>query len=321
MLASTLRRFLFAVAGALLCASAIVEAARTGPAAEGLPEGDGICLGCHGAGGLSKRLPSGDDLVAHRRRGHVRAVGARADRLRRLPRRGQASCTSGQRNGLRQRTRACAGAERQLPRLPRPGVQGLRRQQPRDAAARRQPRGARLRRLPPTAPGHAGIGAGRADERLHRRATATPPNSTSSGCPTPPATSGPSPARPATHPTRCAGWTCGSSSAPAPLQDRDGALQFEQRARAADVNHDGLDANELRAPARRSRSAAAKRFRCAVGSSFGPASRRTNCPARHARSGSAPAAMIRARCRSSTSPSRSSTRTAGPCATTPTEAS
>ena len=184
-------------------------------------------------------------LVAHRGRGHVRAVGARADRLRRLPCRGQASCPSGQCNGLRQRTRACAGAKRQLPRLPRPGVQGLRRQQPRDAAACRQPRGARLRRLPPTARGHAGIGAGRADERLHRmprrhhrtaRAVAAQPG----------------------QPPRSV--ACSACHAPDalrrvdlrilvganPLQDRDGTLQFERRARAADVNHDGLDANELR---------------------------------------------------------------------------
>lgn len=32
-----------------------------------------------------------------------------------------------------------------------------------------------------------------------------------------------------------------------PLSDKDGALQFERRARAADANADGLDANELRA--------------------------------------------------------------------------
>jgi predicted CXXCH cytochrome family protein len=245
MLASTLRRFLIAVAGALLCASAIVEAARTGPAAEGLPEGDGICLGCHGAGGLSKRLPSGDDwsltvdgaTFARSVHGPIGCVGCHAE-VKPPAHPVNATAFASEREHALARNDSCRACHARVFKV----YEG-------------SSHATRLR---------AGSLAAPVCGDCHRPHQVTPasvqdgPTNACTGC------HGDTTEQheqwlpnPASHLRSVACSACHAPDAlrrvdlrilvgANPLQDRDGTLQFERRARAADVNHDGLDANELR---------------------------------------------------------------------------
>ena len=198
------------VAAAMLGAGLAASVAN---AAEGLSDGDKVCLGCHGTEGLTSKLADGDTLslvvdgAAFARSIHqpIGCVGCHAQ-IKVPDHPGNVKPAASARHYAQAQAEACRACHGRVFKTYEASAHAIRLREGNTAA----PVCGDCHRPHQVAPASVQDGAERGLPRVPRRYR---PCSTSNGCPMRRAISGPWPARPATRPTPCARWTCGSISA------------------------------------------------------------------------------------------------------------